>query len=196
MAFFNTSLFSFSFRSIKADFSSFLFFKPTKVDNLSSSIPNVVCYIFICGFFNFIGFLCAKIFNINIFEVIYDIISALIIKSFFIVFIVIFAVGMSVVYSFFIEESRFNLSYIYLFILSSVHLPIFLFLAFLINTQGILSTGNIIMLLQGLIADHLSRSAVSYKEDEPLRNKKSFILTSLGLNLLFYGIILKFLYSK
>ncbi|ELA41528.1 uncharacterized protein VICG_01392 [Vittaforma corneae ATCC 50505] len=127
---------------------------------------------------------------------VYDIFSTIFVKSFFFVFVILFSVAISLVYSLFLKDGKIKLSYVYMSLLSSVHLPLSLFLAYLKSSKDPFSVCTIVMVIQGLISDYLSRASVKYKEDEPIKNRMGFILTSLGMHLAFYALILRFLYSK
>lgn len=191
-----SSIFSFSIAAIKSHMKAYFLFSPVHTDELKTSILNIIFLSIVLATLNFFGFLGAKLLNLNVLEVVYDIFTAIFVKSLLFIFVILFSLCVSLVYSLFLEDGTIRLSYVYMSLLSSIHLPLSLFLAYIKNSKDPLSLCTIVMVIQSLISDYLSRASVKYKEDEPMKNRISFILASLGMHLAFYALILRFLYSK
>lgn len=194
MGFFDASLFSFSPETVKNNIISYFTFSTTPVSELKGSLFNIVLISLVLAILDFIGFLLAKILDYNLFKVFYSLFQALITKSILIVFVVLFAFLMSQMYSFFGNADIPKLSYMYMFLLSSIHTPIALFLAYF-KFSSLMFRG-IFMIAQGVISDYLARSSIGYNEDHTTKQRVMFIITSLAAHILFYGIILQVLYTK
>lgn len=190
-------LFSLSISAVKSSILSYFIFSPVQASDLKSSVPNMICIAVILSLLNLAGFLAAKAFNINIVKAVYELIASIFTKSLISFVIVIFALLMSLVYSLLVKSGRlFSASYMCMVMLSSVHLPLVLFLRFFKDDQKLLGMGTVIMFAQGFIADYMCRSAIGYKENLTGQRRGVLIVTSLACHLLFFGVVVPFLYSR
>lgn len=194
---FKFEIFTFSPQKLRTHVSSFLLFKPLPVSKLKATLPAVVILIAILGVFDFISILGARILNINLLVAILDSLDVFFRKSFFFLFQVGFSIGVSKVYAFFLNEGDMKLSYSYLSLLSSVHLPLTLFLANVRKSHSFFSLGTALMMIQAFVSDYLSTSAVM-EEKGKIKEKGllKFHLISLTMHIVFYVFILHYMYSR
>lgn len=170
---------------------SFLMFKPQRIPDKDATIPNYIILVILLALFNTLFFALSQLLNINILVGFFRFILSFFTKIFLVILQVIFSILVTKVYANFLNNGTMKFSYCYISILSSVHLPITLFLMRIGDPKAFFSFPSCLMLLQSILSDHLSRSSVDRCNRE---TRTMFILSSLTLHIAFYLLLLRNLY--
>lgn len=181
------SKFHFSPSRVYTHIKSFLFFKPIICSEISPSYFNAVFLILLTLIFNYIAYIGARMLNINIVEVFKDIILATILKIYLPLFVALFSILVSKIFSMALDTGKLNFTYFYTSLLTTVHFPICIFLTNLkkkkINHAFIIA----IMTIQGMLSHWLMCRAT---EQNPFSLKKYKLIVVSCLAHVFFFIML------
>lgn len=183
---FNPSIFS-----LKGHFLDFLFFKPISYDNIKVDFVLCTALVLLNTFLITVAHLTAKIIGLKIFEVVLLFPVKAIIILFGALAISLFYSLISVVYSKIFDNGKFKLSYFYIGHLSSIHLPICVFIVIILKSYSLARFLHFpIMTAQAIISEYLVRTSIIADRivDDP--KKKAYVtIFSCIVFILFYCLV-------
>lgn len=186
------SFFSLSFSTLRSHLVSFFLFSPPQVSQIKSSLPNLVILAILFGFLNWIAFVTSQLINLNPFTVISNFMRAFFTKPLNVIFQIAFSILIAKFYSIITSDGKMRLSYCYMSLLSSIHLPFVLFITFAFYSDDMLKS-TVLMGIQGFITDYISRNTIDSKDIKG--SKLRFMIISMVLHVLFYSIVMRYVYS-
>lgn len=178
---------------LKGDIVSFFFFIPPKYSTLSIGILQIVSMWLFIILLNFITSIIIDLMIVTVGRVAGDIIRTFVKRLFGSAFLLLFSVIISFVYGFLIRDI-FALSFVYIGLISSIHLPFTTAFLTLIRTNAFAHKINYpVMVLQGLLSQYLMSKSILYQKTD-LRIRKLFAIILLCVIFgLFYAFEYKYL---
>lgn len=160
-----------------------LILKPIPCTDISFSYFNTAFLFLIIGIASLIGYILARLVNFNIIEVAKDLAFGILVKIYLPVFVILFSLGISKIYSTALASGNIKTTYFYSSLLSQVHLPISIFLSNLEKRRVHYVPIILSMSVQGLISHWMMCKSTG---EQPFDFKKTnLIVTSILAHIAF-----------
>lgn len=184
--------FAFSLRSFRDQVKSFFLLDPLEHDSISSGYAYSLVLLISIWAANFAASVAARMVTVNVLSALWDIAVKSPMRVLGLVCLVLFYLLVSKLYSSFFDDGSFKQSYFYVSMLSSVHLPLFVFvLSVPSKAAWKFVPYAVLMGLQGLVAEYLTRKSIVPSKSPELRRSCAYLTAiSCAAHVVFYALVM------